>query len=291
MRYYIYKLTFKSGATYIGSHIEHSENDGYVTSSSYYKKNLEIDPLVKREELVQLQDRETMNIMETICILSDKANSENNVNYNLGAWKFGIILSKEQLNAIADKNRSNPNWRKNLSKALKGKQLTDEHKKALSESWHKSDDYYLDRCSKCKGNVNKRTDEEKNAISKALKERFENKENHPMYGKHHTDESKRKMSKSNLGKEPWNKGKKSPGVGGHKKGYKASEKELFNRIAAAQRLLVDCNNIVICEGPEETRKFLKMNSSDRSIKKFLESHKDLGYRYITKSLYDKLIKQ
>jgi len=32
-------------------------------------------------------------------------------------------------------------------------------------------------------------------------------ENHPLYGKHHTEETKRKISEANLGKEGWNKGK------------------------------------------------------------------------------------
>lgn len=288
MRYYIYKLTFKSGATYIGSHIEHSENDGYVTSSSYYKKNLETDPLIKREELVQLQDRETMNIMETICILSDKANSENNVNYNLGAWKFGIILSKEQLDAIVDKNRNNPNWRKNLSKSLKGKPFTEKHKKALSDSWHKSEEYYKDRCSKCKGNTNSRTKEEKEKISKTLKERFSNKENHPFYGKHHTEETKQKISESKAGKTPWNKGLKTPGVGGHKKGYKASEKEIENKKAAAVRVLVNDKNEIVCKGSENIILFLGELYEGRSLSKFIKNHPELGYQLMTISSYLKI---
>ena len=289
MRYYIYKLTFKSGATYIGSHIEHSENDGYVTSSSYYKKNLEIDPLIKREELVQLQDRETMNIMETICILSDKANSENNVNYNLGAWKFGIILSKEQLDAIVDKNRNNPNWRKNLSKSLKGKPFTEEHKKALSDSWHKSEEYYKDRCSKCKGNTNSRTEEEKEKISKTLKERFSNKENCPFYGKHHTEETKQKIRNAKKGKAAWNKGIKSPGVGGRKNGYKASEKEIENKKAAAVRVLINDKNEIVCKGSENIILFLGELYDGRSLSKFIRNHPELGYRLMTMSKY-KLIK-
>ena len=66
MRYYIYKLTFKSGATYIGQHTEKVENDGYITSSSYFNKNN--DPLVSRDILLEVKDKETLDIMETLCI-------------------------------------------------------------------------------------------------------------------------------------------------------------------------------------------------------------------------------
>lgn len=36
MKFYIYRLTFENGATYIGEHLEKKENDGY-----YNKKLLE----------------------------------------------------------------------------------------------------------------------------------------------------------------------------------------------------------------------------------------------------------
>lgn len=293
MRYYIYKLTFQSGATYIGSHIEHKENDGYVTSSSYYKTHQD-DPIVLREILIELNDKETMDIMETLCILSDKANSFNNVNGNLGNWRYkfcgfkGRRFTDEQRKRISKGVKSNPNWRNNLSKALRGKHFTEEHKKALSESWHKSDDYYKERCSKCKGNTNKRSDEEKLHISETLKKRFENKENHPFYGKHHSDETKQKISKSKAGKTPWNKGIKSPGVGGRKKGYKTSEKEIENKKAAAIRVLVNDKNEIVCKGSENIILFLGEIYEGRSLSKFIKNHPELGYRLMTMSAYLKL---
>ena len=44
------------------------------------------------------------------------------------------------------------------------------------------------------------SEETKERISELAKERYKNKENHPMFGKHHTEESKRKNSESRKGK-------------------------------------------------------------------------------------------
>jgi hypothetical protein len=44
------------------------------------------------------------------------------------------------------------------------------------------------------------SEENKRIISQKAKERFKNKENHPMFGKHHTEASKLKNSKSRKGK-------------------------------------------------------------------------------------------
>lgn len=84
-RLYIYKLYFKNGCTYIGKHKEKFPNDGYITSSSYYKKHKD---LLERREIVldNLPDIDTLDIMETICIMSDICNNDLNVNYNKGAW-------------------------------------------------------------------------------------------------------------------------------------------------------------------------------------------------------------
>lgn len=86
-RYYIYKLTFMNGCTYVGKHHQIKENDKYVTSSSYYWNKGGKDILLKREILLDnLPDNDICEIMETICILHDRAENVNNVNYNKGAW-------------------------------------------------------------------------------------------------------------------------------------------------------------------------------------------------------------
>lgn len=82
---YIYKLYFKNGCTYVGKHSELKRNDGYVTSSSYYKKHKEL--LERREILIDnLPDVETLDIMESLCIMADMCDNPYNVNYNKGAW-------------------------------------------------------------------------------------------------------------------------------------------------------------------------------------------------------------
>lgn len=92
MKYYIYKLTFKSGATYIGQHTEKVENDGYVSSSVYMQRHPE-DELVNREILIEVKDKETLDIMETLCIRADKCQNSKNVNGTLGNWHFRFTFS------------------------------------------------------------------------------------------------------------------------------------------------------------------------------------------------------
>ena len=87
--FYIYKITFETGETYIGSHIEYKKNDGYICSSLYWKRHPELK-LKEREILFYLPSLEQMNIMETICIISDKCNSEKNINGNYGNWLYNF---------------------------------------------------------------------------------------------------------------------------------------------------------------------------------------------------------
>ena len=82
---YIYKLYFKNGCTYVGKHAELKRNDGYITSSSYYKKHKDL--CERREILIDnLPDIDTLDIMESLCIMADICENPLNVNYNRGAW-------------------------------------------------------------------------------------------------------------------------------------------------------------------------------------------------------------
>lgn len=85
MNRYIYKLYFNNGCTYIGKHTELKRNDGYITSSSYYKKHKDL--FDRREILIDnLPDLNTLDIMESLCIMADICDNSLNVNYNRGAW-------------------------------------------------------------------------------------------------------------------------------------------------------------------------------------------------------------
>ena len=77
-KFFIYKLTFRNGCTYIGKHHQKKDFDQYIISSSYYKKHKDL--LEKREIILEVKDIETLDIMETICILGDAAENELNVN-------------------------------------------------------------------------------------------------------------------------------------------------------------------------------------------------------------------
>lgn len=120
--FYVYKITFFSGKTYIGQHLQRRLNDKYITSSVYFKLYGNIDPIKKREILIYVKDQETLNVMETLCILADKVENKNNVNGNLGGW----IMKYNPTPC--------PEWKKQyLSKLYKGRYVSPETRKKLSE--------------------------------------------------------------------------------------------------------------------------------------------------------------
>lgn len=115
--FYIYKLYFKNGETYIGCHVQRFLEDRYVTSSSFYKTHK--NELINREILVSCKDKETMDIMETICIMGDKADNPKNVNFNYGNWLHKFIrkdLKQSDITKrkISEKNKGKPAWNKGL---------------------------------------------------------------------------------------------------------------------------------------------------------------------------------
>lgn len=114
-KFYIYKITFNDDSTYIGSHIQYKENDGYVCSSRYYQRHPELK-IISREILFYLPTLEQMNVMETICIMEDKSYSPKNINGNYGnyaynfhskldcPWNKGLKMSDEFKQKISEKN-------------------------------------------------------------------------------------------------------------------------------------------------------------------------------------------
>lgn len=161
MKFYIYKLTFESGATYIGQHTEKFENDGYITSSSYYLKGK--DPLIKRDILLEVKDKETLDIMETLCIRADKCSNPKNVNKNFGNWHYAYCFTGQKhseetkrkigeshykagsdvAKKVGDKNRGRKNsdeTRALMSKSAK-ESWTDERRKSAIESGNYSHEH------------------------------------------------------------------------------------------------------------------------------------------------------
>ena len=148
--YQIYKVTFEDGKTYIGQH-KHNKNDSnddYITSSTYYKEGHKV---TKKDILLDCKDEITMDIMETICILGDKAeNGDNNVNGNLGGWmnvdfgKNAFRISAKtngykismSLMKLYDSEKGNKVREKmsNSKKELYASEKGDEIRKKMSES-------------------------------------------------------------------------------------------------------------------------------------------------------------
>lgn len=99
---------------------------------------------------------------------------ENGLYWKQPAYEL-IFLTRSEHRALHNKD---PFYRKNLSKARKGRKFSKEHRKHLSEA-HKG---------------KHRSEETKIKIGKSLK------------GKHHTEEAKIKMSEANKGRHYWNNG-------------------------------------------------------------------------------------
>lgn len=136
-KYYVYKLTFQSGRTYIGYHKQIKEQDYYITSSTYYERHKQDDPLVNREILIETDDDFKASFLETWCILSDKAYSkETNVNYNLGnffhRFSFGY-RTPEEIAAITAKAKITRSLKTPEEKALISQHISDAVKRHYTE--------------------------------------------------------------------------------------------------------------------------------------------------------------
>lgn len=234
MRFYIYKLTFENGATYIGEHCEKNLLDGYISSSKYLKDNPNLK--FNREILIEVKDEETMHIMETLCIMKDKCENDFNVNGTLGAWilkyctyrgKFVTEETRQKLSETSTGRHHTEEAKAKISKAQKGKKERPEVVEKMRERSHevalkiaasrKAHGYVhseetrqkISESQKGKEAWNKGiplTDEQKQKMSVSLKKHhIENEEfwrevHNKQKGFKHTEETKRKMSESQKGK-------------------------------------------------------------------------------------------
>lgn len=182
---YVYKITFDDGKTYVGQHIQYKENDGYVTSSKYAENH----KIQNREILFYAKDRFTLDLIESVCILDDKANGTN-VNGNYGNYFFshpcnvGIPRNYYWTDATREKFRktmtghtTSEETKEKISIANKGKVRTQEQREHISEA-HKG--YVM-------------PEEQKQKISKSMKGG-----NSTSFKKGHTmsDEIRKKISET-----------------------------------------------------------------------------------------------
>lgn len=144
-RMYIYKITFEDGSTYIGEHIQYKDKDDYVCSSSYYKQG----HTVKTREILidDIKDRATLDFLETVCILEDKASSCKNVNGNLGNFVYNHPYNIGKPRDYKWSNETREKFRKSMvgkrpteetiqkiAEANRGKKRTEEQRRRISEA-------------------------------------------------------------------------------------------------------------------------------------------------------------
>ena len=182
-----------------------------VIEAKFKKKNIEV-------------------IKETDENIARKTLIENNMYYNRPASEL-IFLTKAMHNSTHFKNRKlSDEVRRHMSEGGKGKKLSDDHKRHISEATsgdgngmygkHHSDE------SKAKISQTRKeriasgeiviapvdmTEEVKTKLSDKAKERYKDKTKHPMYGRKHSEETRKKISEAKKGRAPWNKGLRKAG--------------------------------------------------------------------------------
>lgn len=144
--------------------------------------------------------------------------------YNVPASELIFLTKADHSKLYANASFYN----KRPGKSIKNKQLSEEHKRKISLAtsgennpqfgvvWSDERREKLSTTRKAKiasGEIKIdttacHTDEACKKISDKAKVRLANPENHPMFGKHQSEETKRKISEANKGRVPWNKGKK-----------------------------------------------------------------------------------
>lgn len=211
---YIYETTnLVNGKKYIGKHKHDGFDNKYYGSgialkralNKYGKENFEVKIIEKIET-----NQDDLDLREMYWIkYFDAAKNKNYYNNSMGGKEEGWSgfnkavkenggLSKEHIKKLSESHKGKPSNRK-------GKHLSNEIKLKIIES-------NKNRRWVNKNNINK------HIKSKELEKYLNNGwnfgrilnvkgTNHPMYGKHHTRETKEKLSKSHKGQIPWNKNK------------------------------------------------------------------------------------
>jgi len=102
-------------------------------------------------------------------------------------------------------------------------------------------------------------------------------ENHPMYGKKHTENSIMKMKKSLKGRTPWNKGKKTPKLSGKNNGrWKDAGVSLVALHEFVKRKKGKAKTCIVC-GKKQTKngRGVQWANLDHTYKRNLEDYVEL----------------
>lgn len=278
MSYCVYKHTFPNEKVYIGITGQKPEQRWKVNGQGYTRKNKEGEysqPLiakavykygwnnVKHEILFNNLTKEEAEQKEIELIDYYKSN-QRKYGYNVqnGGNTTGTH-SEETRKKISESNKGKirtKETRKKMSDVNKGKTLTDETKQKISDAI--TGKILTEETKQRISDANKGrklTEEHKNHLSEVAKERFANKENNPMYGKHHSEETKQKIRDAHKGKRI---GENNPFYGMHhteeylkkisKKVRCIETNEIYKSIADAQKELGIAHISDVCCGRRGT---------------------------------------
>lgn len=249
--YCIYRITNKiNGKTYIGQHKYTDLNDDYMGSGKILKQSIKkygIENFEKEILYSRIQYKETADDMEKFAIAKERVIGK--AEYNIADGGQGGNLGEEVNKKISEamKGKKKPpiseetrkkmsvansgrhhteETKRKISAGNKGKHRTEEQKRHHSEvtkgkpAWNKGKSGYLSEESRKKmseakkgkttWNKGKRLSEKtKRKISETLKGRHHTEETkRKMSERCHSDETRKKMSEAHKGKVAWNKGNK-----------------------------------------------------------------------------------
>ena len=174
--YFIYKTQFEDGHYYIGQHKTNKLDDGYIGSGKGLFDFINDNPNLKyeRQILCYCSTIGELNTKEQEYIGDSYKNDMLCLNMKEGGW--GHEMNKKARKNISDgvklAYKNNPEILTKMSKSLKGRIPWNKGLKASEETRIKQSEAH-------KG--------------------IQAGENHPMYGKHHTEETKQKMSEKRNG--------------------------------------------------------------------------------------------
>lgn len=118
--------------------------------------------------------------------------------------RWGVNGTHYKYNTHFSRAISKYSWKNFLHEVLFEKLTKEEAEKLeikLISEYNSTNDKFGYNKANGGSSAGKHTEETKRIISKKAKKRFKNPENNPMYGKHHSEEARRKIGEKNTGKK------------------------------------------------------------------------------------------